>query len=68
MDNLEKLATRRGNQEWTIQRNWKHWPQKAQDEDKKHNPICVGHHYTQANTNETWAVLQTKQAGQYRLG
>ena len=24
MDNLENLATRRGNQEWTIQRNWQH--------------------------------------------
>ena len=22
MDNPEKLATRRGNQQWTIQRNW----------------------------------------------
>jgi hypothetical protein len=24
MDNPEKLATRRGNQQWTIQRNWQH--------------------------------------------
>jgi hypothetical protein len=24
MDNPGKLATRRGNQEWTIQRNWQH--------------------------------------------
>ena len=24
MDNPEKLATRRGNQKWTIQRNWQH--------------------------------------------
>jgi hypothetical protein len=24
MDNPEKLATRRDNQEWTIQRNWQH--------------------------------------------
>jgi hypothetical protein len=24
MENLEKLATRRGNQKWTIQRNWQH--------------------------------------------
>jgi hypothetical protein len=39
---------RRGNQKWTIQRNWQ------QDEDKqniKHKTICVGHHYAQANTN-----------------
>ena len=29
---------------------------------QKHNTICVGHHYTQANTNnvnKTWALLQT---------
>ena len=32
MDNPEKLATLRGNQEWTIQRNWQHWVHKPQDE------------------------------------
>ena len=29
---------------------------------QKHNTICVGHHYAQANTNnvnKTWALLQT---------
>jgi len=29
---------------------------------QKHNTICVGHHYTQANINninKTWAILQT---------
>ena len=26
---------RRGNQEWTIQRNWQHWVHKTQDEDKQ---------------------------------
>jgi len=25
---------RRGNQQWTIQRNWQHWVHKTQDEDK----------------------------------
>ena len=33
----------------------------TQDEEK-HNTICVGHHYAQANTNnvnKTWALLQT---------
>ena len=33
----------------------------TQDKDKQ-NPICAGHHYTQANTNnvtKTWALLQT---------
>ena len=35
--------------------------QGTQDEEK-HNTICVGHHYTQANTNnvnKTCALLQT---------
>jgi hypothetical protein len=37
---------------------------KVQDKDKqnkKHNTICVGHHYTQASTKniiKTWALLQ----------
>ena len=47
MDNLEKLATlgtqdtgrrqtnMRGNEEWTIQRNWQHWVHKTHDEDKQ---------------------------------
>jgi hypothetical protein len=47
MDNPEKLATfgtqdtgwrqtkLRGNQEWTIQRNWQHWVHKTHDEDKQ---------------------------------
>jgi hypothetical protein len=26
---------RRGNQQWTIQRNWQHWVHKTQDEDKQ---------------------------------
>jgi len=29
---------------------------------QKHNTICVGHHYTQTNTNnvnKTWVLLQT---------
>ena len=44
---------RKGNQIWTIQRNWQH---------RAHNTICVGHHHTQANTNnvnKTLALLQT---------
>jgi len=55
---------RRGNQEWTIQRNWQHWVYKTQDEDKqnkdtKHNmcwtPLCVKYKldmlYTVLNLN-----------------
>ena len=26
---------RRGNQEWTIKRNWQHWVHKTQDKDKQ---------------------------------
>jgi phosphoenolpyruvate carboxylase len=39
---------RRGNQTWTIQRNWQ---QDEEKQNKKHNIICVEHHYTQTNTN-----------------
>ena len=38
----------------TIERNWQHWVLKTQDEDqqnKKHNTICVGHRYVQTNTS-----------------
>ena len=36
----------RGNQQWTIQRNWQ------QDEEKQNeDTICVGHHYTQTKHN-----------------
>ena len=45
---------RRGNQEWTIQRNQQHWGHKTQDEDKqnkKHSTICVRHHCMQTNIN-----------------
>ena len=44
MDNPEKMATQ-GTQD--------------KDKKKKHNTICVGHHYTQTNTNninKTWAT------------
>ena len=30
---------------WDIQRNW-------QQDEEKHNTICVGHHCTQTNTND----------------
>ena len=55
----------RGNQKWTIKRNWQHRVHKTQDEDKQsknNNTICVGHHYAQTNTNnvnKTWLLLQT---------
>ena len=31
----------RGNQQWTIQRNWQHWVQKTPDEDKKNTTQYV---------------------------
>ena len=39
----------RGNQDWTIQQHWQHWVHKTQEDkqNKKHNTIYVGHHYTQ---------------------
>ena len=46
---------------------------KTQDEDtqnKKHNTICVGHNYTQTNTNnvnKTWVLLKTTGGEDIRL-
>jgi hypothetical protein len=42
---------RRGNQKWTIQRNWQHRVHKTKKTKQKHNTICVGNHYMQINTN-----------------
>ena len=54
------------NQKWTIQRNWQHRVHKTKKNPKqKHNTTRVGHHSTQANTNninntdKTSALLQT---------
>ena len=43
----------KGNQKWRIQRNWQHWVHKTKTKKKtpKHNTTCVGHPYTQTNTN-----------------
>jgi len=43
---------RRGNQKWTIHRNWQHWVHKTgkKETKQKHNTLCVGHHYTTTNT------------------
>ena len=53
---------RRGNHKWTTQRNWQHRAHKTKKNTKKHNTICAGHHYAQANTNNvnmTRTLLQT---------
>ena len=39
MDSLEKLATRRGNKKWTIQRNWQQDEEK-QNKNTQHN-MCL---------------------------
>jgi hypothetical protein len=41
----------RGDQKWTIQRNWQHMVQKTKTNKTKTQHICVGHHYAQTNTN-----------------
>ena len=33
--NEQSRQNRRGNQEWTIQRNWQHWSHKTLNEDKQ---------------------------------
>ena len=50
----------RGNQKWTIQRNWQHREHKDEEKQQnmcwiplftnKHNKICVRYHYVQTNT------------------
>jgi hypothetical protein len=37
---------RRGNNKWTIQRNWQHWAHKTKKNKTKDNTKCVGHHYS----------------------
>ena len=44
----------RGNQQWTIQRNWQQWIHKTQDTrrrqpNQKHITTCVGYQYAEAN-------------------
>jgi len=53
MDNQEKLAT------FVTQET------RRRQTKQKHNTICVGHHYAQANTNnvnKTWTLLQTTES------
>ena len=52
IDNPEKLVTD-GTQATRLRQS-----------NKKHNTLCVGHQYTQTNTNninKTWTLLETKQ-------
>jgi hypothetical protein len=51
--------------EWTIQWNGQKWCTRQEtktNNNKTHTTICVGHHYTQASTNninKTYVLLQT---------
>jgi len=52
---------RRGNHKWTIQLGNIRYSRRRKSK-QKHNTICVGHHYTQTNTNnvsKAWSHLQT---------
>jgi len=50
---------RRGNQEWTIQRNWQHCVNKTQNEDKQ-NKNTIQKTKKMSNTNHTtnWGSTQ----------
>ena len=53
---------RSGKQKWTIQRKLQHRADKTNTTKPKYNTLCVGHQYTEKNTNnvsKTWALLQT---------
>ena len=53
---------RRGNQKRTIREAFNTDHTRRRKTKQKHNTICVGHHYWQANTNnvnKTWALPQT---------
>ena len=51
MKNINVREYRNGNQKMTIKRNWQHMC--IQDEGKQNkNTICVGHYYTNTQTND----------------
>jgi hypothetical protein len=52
----------RGNQKWTIQRNWQQSVHKTKRNKHQRNTIYATHRYAQTHTNnvnKTWALLQT---------
>jgi hypothetical protein len=81
MDNPEKLATfgtqdtgrrqtkLRGNQEWTIQRNWQHLVHKTEDEDKQNWRAIINGQSRE--TGNIWYIRQrtktNKTEGQWKM-
>jgi hypothetical protein len=47
----QKSEHRSCNQKWKIQRSWQHRIHKTKTNKAKTQTICVGHNYTQTNTN-----------------
>ena len=61
LSKINDTENQRINQKWTIQISWKHWVHKTKTNKTEKN-ICVGHHYSQTNTNDInkiGALLQT---------
>ena len=52
-----KTNKTRGNQEWTIQRNWQHWVHKTQGEDKQNKG------QSRIDNPEKLATLDTQDTG-----
>jgi hypothetical protein len=48
---------RRENQKRTSQGNGQHWIHKTKKRRAKPNTICIGHHYTQTNTNNVNKII-----------
>jgi len=57
MDNPEKLATRRGNQKWTIQRNWQR--EGAIKNRQSRETGNIGYRRQEKKTNTIWISLYT---------
>ena len=76
MDNLKKTEeaikngqsreNRRGNQEWTIQRNFQHWVHKTQDEDKQ-DKDTTQKTKTMSKTDQNQRLIQAPANGKQYL-
>jgi hypothetical protein len=57
----------RGNQEWTIKRQWQHWVHKTQDQHKTTGVIKNGKSRDNGNIGHTRHSTNTKPQGQWRM-